>query len=84
MKKKRNKRLVREDRMATQVVAKLGGATQAAEIITQEMARMGIEGEMKRCTVQKWINNGIPAKWVPIIAKLSGLPGYKLRPEIHP
>jgi hypothetical protein len=40
MKKKRNKRLVREDRMATQVVAKLGGATQAAEIIK------GLESQM--------------------------------------
>ena len=72
------------NKYARDVIQKLGGATRASKRITSEAQKLDPSAGVSRETVQKWNNNGVPPRWVPILMKLTGWPGEKINPDIFP
>lgn len=65
-------------KIASKIIRDLGGATQVSRLFAQNY---GVR--INRSTIQKWSANGVPARWVPMVSKLSGIPVQEIRPEIY-
>lgn len=61
------------DNAITKAVRKAGGQTHVAR-----------QFGLTRQAVESWFANGVPAKHVLKLARLSGVPAWELAPEIYP
>ncbi len=76
------KSLVQEDQLAIQVINRLGGASKTADTVNKYIKLNNLKlSYLSRVTVQKWKNNGVPAKWNPVIQKITGLKGSQINPS---
>jgi len=65
--------------MAKEAIRVIGGPVLASEKI------QGLSGrDCSRDRIQKWLVNGIPSPWHPIVHTLTGIPLTKLDADIYP
>jgi len=65
--------------IAKEAIRAIGGPVLASEKIE------GLSGkDCSRDRIQKWLVNGIPSPWHPIVHTLSGIPLNKLDSDIYP
>lgn len=62
------------------VIEAAGGGTKVAAVIAGKLAKK----RFTRQAVNQWKREGIPPKWCPLLAELSGMQLYEIRPDVYP
>lgn len=62
------------------VIDAAGGGPKVAAIIASLLPKK----KFTRQAVNQWKREGIPPKWCPLLADLSGMQLYEIRPDVYP